>query len=61
MVRGVGNGGGVGGGSTSHSSTVEKLYAWEKKLFLEVKVQYHPHSLLLLNFNLFLVLMFGIV
>ncbi|KAG1360975.1 hypothetical protein COCNU_09G004380 [Cocos nucifera] len=31
MARGVGN------GSTSHSSTVEKLYAWEKKLFLEVK------------------------
>ena len=23
----------------SHSSTVEKLYAWEKKLFLEVKVR----------------------
>lgn len=33
-------GDGVGTGSLSHSSTVEKLYAWEKKLFLEVKVQY---------------------
>ncbi|XP_062193747.1 protein ALTERED PHOSPHATE STARVATION RESPONSE 1-like [Phragmites australis] len=31
----MGNGG--GGGMLSHSSTVEKLYAWEKKLFLEVK------------------------
>jgi hypothetical protein len=35
--RGDGNGG--GGGMLSHSSTVEKLYAWEKKLFLEVKVK----------------------
>lgn len=26
----------------SHSSTVEKLYAWEKKLFLEVKVRVVP-------------------
>ena len=24
--------------SVSHSSTVDKLYAWEKKLYLEVKV-----------------------
>ncbi|KAL6846039.1 hypothetical protein ACP4OV_023487 [Aristida adscensionis] len=32
---GMGHGG--GGGMLSHSSTVEKLYAWEKKLFLEVK------------------------
>ena len=31
----------IGGGdfiSGSHCSTVEKLYAWEKKLYLEVKV-----------------------
>lgn len=27
-----------GSGILSHSSTVERLYAWEKKLFLEVKV-----------------------
>ncbi|RLM86155.1 formin-like protein 5 [Panicum miliaceum] len=33
MVMGSGGGGGI----LSHSSTVEKLYAWEKKLFLEVK------------------------
>lgn len=32
----MGNGG--SSGILSHSSTVEKLYAWEKKLFLEVKV-----------------------
>jgi len=32
-------GSGGGGGMLSHSSTVEKLYAWEKKLFLEVKVR----------------------
>ncbi|BAH94689.1 Os09g0538750 [Oryza sativa Japonica Group] len=31
----MGNGG--SSGILSHSSTVEKLYAWEKKLFLEVK------------------------
>ncbi|EMS65961.1 hypothetical protein TRIUR3_15371 [Triticum urartu] len=31
----MGNGG--GSGILSHSSTVERLYAWEKKLFLEVK------------------------
>ncbi|KAL8151743.1 hypothetical protein V2J09_021551 [Rumex salicifolius] len=34
------NGGSVGGGGFvhgSHCSTVERLYAWEKKLFLEVK------------------------
>ncbi|KAG1359430.1 putative Nitrate regulatory gene2 protein [Cocos nucifera] len=37
FTKGVGDGGGVGIGSMSHSSTVEKLYAWEKKLFLEVK------------------------
>jgi hypothetical protein len=34
-----GRGSGGGGGMLSHSSTVEKLYAWEKKLFLEVKVR----------------------
>uniref|UniRef100_A0A0D3H9G4 DUF632 domain-containing protein n=1 Tax=Oryza barthii TaxID=65489 RepID=A0A0D3H9G4_9ORYZ len=33
--EGMGNGG--SSGILSHSSTVEKLYAWEKKLFLEVK------------------------
>lgn len=33
--EGMGNGGGCG--ILSHSSTVERLYAWEKKLFLEVK------------------------
>ncbi|KAG8057581.1 hypothetical protein GUJ93_ZPchr0002g23702 [Zizania palustris] len=32
-----GMGNGRGSGILSHSSTVEKLYAWEKKLFLEVK------------------------
>jgi hypothetical protein len=32
----MGNGG--GSGIRSHSSTIERLYAWEKKLFLEVKV-----------------------
>lgn len=32
--------GGVGFSSSSHSSTVEKLYAWEKKLYLEVKVSF---------------------
>ncbi|XP_072965571.1 protein ALTERED PHOSPHATE STARVATION RESPONSE 1 [Typha angustifolia] len=37
MVRGVGNGDGVGILRMSHCSTVEKLYAWEKKLYLEVK------------------------
>lgn len=30
------NGGGVI--SSTHCSTVERLYAWEKKLYLEVKV-----------------------
>jgi hypothetical protein len=45
--RGDGNGG--GGGMLSHSSTVEKLYAWEKKLFLEVKVRVVPS--LLFNFS----------
>lgn len=35
--EGMGNGGGCG--ILSHSSTVERLYAWEKKLFLEVKVR----------------------
>lgn len=34
---GMSMGSGGGGGMLSHSSTVEKLYAWEKKLFLEVK------------------------
>jgi Protein of unknown function (DUF632) len=31
-----------GGGTlrVSHASTVEKLYAWEKKLYLEVKVRF---------------------
>lgn len=43
----MGNGG--GGGMLSHSSTVEKLYAWEKKLFLEVKVRVVPS--LLFNFS----------
>jgi hypothetical protein len=32
----MGNGG--GSGILTHSSTVERLYAWEKKLFFEVKV-----------------------
>lgn len=40
----MGNGG--GSGILSHSSTVEKLDAWEKKLFLEVKVS----SSLIFNF-----------
>lgn len=31
-------GNGYGGNSRSHCSTVEKLYAWEKKLYQEVKV-----------------------
>ena len=31
-------GGGIISGSGSHCSTVERLYAWEKKLFQEVKV-----------------------
>lgn len=43
----MGNGG--GGGMLSHSSTVEKLYAWEKKLFLEVKVRVVPS--LVYNFS----------
>ncbi|TVU10199.1 hypothetical protein EJB05_43711, partial [Eragrostis curvula] len=34
---GISMGNGGGGGVLSHSSTVERLYAWEKKLFLEVK------------------------
>lgn len=45
---GRGDGGipmGGGGGMLSHSSTVEKLYAWEKKLFLEVKVRVVPSLL----------------
>ena len=33
------NGGGTLG--ISHASTVEKLYAWEKKLYLEVKVRFY--------------------
>ncbi|CAL9074449.1 unnamed protein product [Musa textilis] len=38
MGRGIGSGdGGVGSGHMSHTSTMEKLYAWEKKLYLEVK------------------------
>lgn len=32
-----------GGDFMSHRSTVEKLYAWEKKLYLEVKVPTTPH------------------
>lgn len=28
----------VNGAKASHCSTVERLYAWEKKLYLEVKV-----------------------
>jgi hypothetical protein len=31
---------GGGSGILSHSSTVERLYAWEKKLFLDVKVAF---------------------
>lgn len=31
-------GNGCAGNSSSHCSTVEKLYAWEKKLYQEVKV-----------------------
>lgn len=31
-------GNGCVGNSSSHCSTVEKLYAWEKKLYQEVKV-----------------------
>lgn len=34
----MGNGCAAGNSSTSHCSTVEKLYAWEKKLYQEVKV-----------------------
>lgn len=33
-----------GAKAASHCSTVERLYAWEKKLYLEVKVK--------LNFNI---------
>ncbi|OAY77679.1 hypothetical protein ACMD2_06499, partial [Ananas comosus] len=33
----ISNGGGFGVASATHSSTVEKLYAWERKLYLEVK------------------------
>lgn len=41
LMRGTGGGGGgVRVGNASHSSTVEKLYAWEKKLYLEVKVHF---------------------
>jgi hypothetical protein len=52
---GTGDDGG-GSGILSHSSTVERLYAWEKKLFLDVKVRssatrfvlhYLPASILL--------------
>lgn len=35
----VGNNGGVG-----HSSTIERLYAWEKKLYEEVKVEIYSHN-----------------
>lgn len=35
----VGNNGGG-----SHSSTIEKLYAWEKKLYEEVKVEIYFHN-----------------
>ena len=45
MGRGNGSGdGGVGSGHMSHTSTMEKLYAWEKKLYLEVKVQWPSES-----------------
>ncbi|RWW08402.1 hypothetical protein GW17_00028167 [Ensete ventricosum] len=37
MVRSFGSGIGAGIGNVSHTSTVEKLHAWEKKLLLEVK------------------------
>ena len=36
----VGNFGANGVGSGGHCSTVERLYAWEKKLYQEVKVCY---------------------
>lgn len=36
----VGTFGANGGGSVGHGSTVERLYAWEKKLYQEVKVCY---------------------
>lgn len=41
---GMMNNGGVNNGinGSSHSSTIERLYAWEKKLFHEVKV--HSNS-----------------
>jgi Protein of unknown function (DUF632) len=41
------NGGGRLG--ISHASTVEKLYAWEKRLYLEVKVRFQTFF-----FNVFL-------
>lgn len=31
------------GGGKSHSSTLERLLAWEKKLYEEVKVISHPN------------------
>lgn len=33
----------------SHCSTVERLYAWEKKLYLEVKVLYYLQPLDLIS------------
>ncbi|RRT45545.1 hypothetical protein B296_00055064, partial [Ensete ventricosum] len=48
MVRSFGSGIGAGIGNVSHTSTVEKLHAWEKKLFLEVKVRWLPQKSLLL-------------
>lgn len=39
---GVVSTGGRGGFGTSHCGTVERLYAWEKKLYQEVKVLDFP-------------------
>lgn len=36
----------------SHHCTVERLYAWEKKLFMEVKVKIYLHFFFLEQFLL---------
>lgn len=46
----------VGLGSTNLSSTLQKLYLWEKKLYNEVKVC--CHAILLLCLDHFLIIIF---
>lgn len=46
----------VGGGNCivgSHSSTIDRLYAWEKKLFQEVKVNLLLFFIVKVFFNFF--------